>query len=135
MAASQICSKSLWSWFALPRSCNGCGQSLDFSGGKVSEALERLLADASKPCLIPPKTSENQQEDGAQEQSSANRFSTAWAKQKYETYKASAYRYAKEYFERPWWFQEKEAIARFRLGSYLYFGPCRCRWIANLRFE
>jgi hypothetical protein len=60
-----------------------------------------------------PETPDNDQENAGEKQHRTRRFSATRAKQQYEAYKTKAYTYAKEYFSRPWWFQETDAVAKF----------------------
>jgi hypothetical protein len=74
----------------------------------------------------PEKTSEQQENNGANEKHRTNWFIAAWTKQKYETYKAATHRYVKKWFEGPWWFQEKEPVARFTGWVALYTLALAC---------
>ncbi|MGD0027296.1 MAG: hypothetical protein ABSC37_22220 [Xanthobacteraceae bacterium] len=56
---------------------------------------------------------EEQQKRAAEEQGGPKPFSPSWAKEKYKTYSHKAYIRGKEWFQRPWWFQEKEPLPKF----------------------
>jgi hypothetical protein len=58
-------------------------------------------------------TPEKQQDRTAEEQSGPKPFSAKWAKEKCKTYSYAAYIHCKEWLQRPWWFQEKEPLAKF----------------------
>src|SRR5438477_6454456 len=61
----------------------------------------------------PEDAARQTQSDSRKTQDLAKPFSARWAKQQYDACKVSALRYAKTVLERPWWFKEKEPVARF----------------------
>jgi hypothetical protein len=58
-------------------------------------------------------TPKEQEERAAKEQGGPKRFSASWAKEKYKAHGHKAYIRSKEWLERPWWFHEKEPLAKF----------------------
>jgi len=55
-----------------------------------------------------------------------------WTKQQYEAHKAEAYRRGKEWLQRPWWFQQEEAIPRFT--GWLVFYTFVLAVVSSLQF-
>lgn len=80
----------------------------------------------------PEKPSDQQPRNGEQKKNDAQPLTSNWAKLQYETYKERAYSAYKKCFEEPWWFQEKEPIARLTGYLTLYTGVLAI--VATLQF-
>lgn len=58
-------------------------------------------------------TSQKEEDSPADKQGAPERFSTDLAKEKCKAYAYKAYIYCKEWLQGPWWFHEKEPLAKF----------------------
>jgi hypothetical protein len=65
---------------------------------------------------------QEQQQGAPKEQNRPKRFSPNWAKEKYKAYTEKARIGCKEWFQRPWWFQEQDPLAKFTGWVAIYTG-------------
>jgi hypothetical protein len=70
----------------------------------------------------PQGTPEQEQENGAKEKDSSKALNPIGAKEQQESSYKHAYAKCKKYFKGPWWFQEKDAVARFTGWLAVYTG-------------